>query len=564
MKKTVSIILCAAIALGSAAACTPFAPAAHYEARDVAVQTVDGKTLTLSCLFRSDLPEVPFLSAEDFFNQLFTEPVKVTGDGNGKYTVSDGQYCLELDAKNDTASSDCLEKVFSSNKVKKQYHNYDDATYIQEEGFEYIGDCKPFYVDFGKYQIDVAEKDGKVYLPFCTFSDWFSYYECSVGYRFDALTFQAGYEGYTFHRRPEDLVDTRDKATAAFTYHNLCFAMDISYGKPSKALLAESIREKGFDEALTSYNVVTKRIKELLLSERTEDYCKGMRLLQYYLADGGHTDITEGMEQLMEKYKIATAAEVAKELFGDREKEEIAHMEAAADKEHRREEQRRKLPTYSSSQPINTWGTSCLFRSGDTFIFDCGGFGNSEPAALKESLDIAAEQKAKNFIFDISCCNDGLMATVTYIVSVLCGEDTHCKTIAMTGNTVREKARIDKNPDGKFDQKDDAVKYDFRFGILCTQYTYSAANMLACVAQDSGVAILGETSDGGCCNLTGKYYREGGLHPLSSGASYVHPDGNDIDGGATPDIPLPGADKGYVGFYSVDAMKKGLEAFYGQ
>ena len=42
----------------------------------------------------------------------------------------------------------------------------------------------------------------------------------------------------------------------------------------------------------------------------------------------------------------------------------------------------------------------------------------------------------------------------------------------------------------------------------------------------------------------------------------VYPDGRDVDGGATPDVTLPGEMNGYEGFYDIGKITEGIERFY--
>lgn len=142
------------------------------------------------------------------------------------------------------------------------------------------------------------------------------------------------------------------------------------------------------------------------------------------------------------------------------------------------------------------------------------------------------------------------------------GKDTHRHQSTASGSIFTQNILVDKNLDGKFDEKDDAVSYDFRFAVITSQYSYSNANCMPCAAQDSGVAILGEKSGGGSCVVSARYAPEGNMYVISGTSHNIHTDGSYVDDGTTPDTPLPGAEKSYSGFYDFDAINKGIDAFY--
>ena len=53
--------------------------------------------------------------------------------------------------------------------------------------------------------------------------------------------------------------------------------------------------------------------------------------------------------------------------------------------------------------------------------------------------------------------------------------------------------------DGVFDEKDDAVKYDFDYKLITSLVSFSCGNELPCYAADAGIPVYGQTSGGGTC-----------------------------------------------------------------
>ena len=75
MKRILSLTLVLTALFTNAAACTPNAKQAHvYEKKEVSAYPLKEQTpLTFACLFRDDLPEIPFTDAQDYLNQLFSQ-----------------------------------------------------------------------------------------------------------------------------------------------------------------------------------------------------------------------------------------------------------------------------------------------------------------------------------------------------------------------------------------------------------------------------------------------------------------------------------------------------------
>ena len=247
MKKLLSLTLALAALVTSAAGCAPGKKSyqAHtYTKKEINAYPLKDKTaLTFECLFREDLPEIPFADAEDFLDQLFTEKVGFEKGENGKFNFTNGGYTLTVDAENDTVSCDCIEGFILTNH--KIYSEDEEAGYIINNGFATVDEIKPFFVDLGKYEIDAAESGGRVYLPFCTLGDLFADTGCALLYKNGELFFRSGADTLSASGGQGKLEETRSKAMADFSYNELCLTMDSVYGLPSMSALSESFGEKG-------------------------------------------------------------------------------------------------------------------------------------------------------------------------------------------------------------------------------------------------------------------------------------------------------------------------------
>ena len=563
MKKLLSAILSVTVMLAAVGSMNVSAVdnEVSYERKEITAYSLDDRQtpITFHCLMREDLPLVPYVSAGDYLVPLFSD-VKSESKGSGVYTFKNGDYTMTVDAEKDTVSFDYYEGFLSAGG--ESLNNED--TYI-------IGDLKGVSWDFSKYDIDIVEQNGNVYFPYCTLNDMFAETYCGVLYRNDNFKYVDTYKRYVSRNGIDSFKydDWRDQPMIDMTYNELCFVVDNFYGHPSSGILAESLKENGLDKTLAEYNNVTATIRELLLSSSMEDYCAGLKLLNHYMADGGHTDLALGLSKPIKDYKLSDTVATAKKTFGDMEQEEVSNIEkiqtdtakmistSAALGE-------KKRSAYKNFELIKEWGAIKLFKTGDTFIFDFNSFTEATVEPFKWSVDYASEHDGKYFIIDLSTNGGGLLDTGAYILSMICGTNAHNQLLAASDNLVHINKNVDKNLDGVCDEKDEQLKYDLHFGIITSYTSYSCASMTPSIAHSHGVALIGESYRGGCCNVTPHFNPDGSIYTISGIQVILDESGKDIDIGATPDVPMPGWQSDYEGFYDIKTIKEGLAKFYGE
>ena len=568
MKKTLSIILSAAMIMSYAvisAAAEENEVSVNYEEKQVSVSPVPGSgdNMEFTCLFRSDLPEIPFVNVEDYLGQVFVLEKESTSLGSGVYKLENGDYSMTIDADKDTVSFDLFEGFLGSNIKNGVMPSYDFIE--QGSPYEYVGDAQESHFDLSKYDLDIVEKDGKVYFPYCTLNDMFEEAGTIMRYRNDKLSMTGTMNIMGAKGRFDD---NRSKEYAQFSYDGLCFTIDNFCGRPSNALLTNSIKDNGLDKALDSYNSITPRVKELLLSENIEEYCMGLVFLQSYLYDGGHTNIVYSLSDRLAYYGVTDLKSAVKKVFGDEENEDIKEILSIEDGEKSFQEKApyltdEKSKAYKSFETIKQWQGAVLSKAGDTYFFNFDSFSYSAVAPFKEALDYAQEHGAKNLIIDMSFNGGGDDVIAAYMLSLMCDNYDFREQYVASKNIVKFKARFDKNLDGVIDEKDDQVKYDFRFAVLGTIGSYSCANIFPCMAQDKGVCIIGEKTAGGSCAVVPRLLANGTGINTSGYMMYLREDGKDADAGAEPDVILPGLDKDYKNFFDIDAINKGIAEFYG-
>ncbi len=568
MKKGLSVIMSASLILS----CIPLGLTASAESEKISFEKTAVVTQPMNsaeeafevdCLVRSDLPEIPFVNVESYLGLIY-DLDSSSALGSGVYKFENSGYSMTLDAGKDTVSFDCYEGFTKSN-LKNPPH-FQTYTFVEDgSGFELYSDISSVELDLSKYDLDIVEEDGSLYMPFCALNEIFSDADFSITYKSGkfkcvSLRGQMGAKG--------KFGSERTKEYAEMCYNDLCFMMDNFYGKPSNAKLTAGIIKDGFDKTLETYDTVTPRVKELLLSESIEEYCTGLMLLQGYIDDGGHTHLDYSIEQRLAKYGVSTPAAAAKKVFGDTDNADAAAIIAKYEENLAIEEKQNCLMiersnAYNNFELVKEWRDSTLYRSGDMFFYNFGYFGTDAVAPFKEAMDLAAEMGAKYFIVDVTSNGGGDPVISAYMISLMSESATYIEKNCVSGILLRFTGRIDKNLDGKFDEKDNEVKYDFRCAVLGCIDTYSCPNEFGCFAQDHGICVLGERTRGGSCCVTSRLLPNGTCYNISGYSMTLRESGKDADDGVSPDVLLPGYEKDYKGFYDLNAMKKGIAEFYG-
>lgn len=569
MKRILSFIISAMLL--TSAFCAPASAAAEpisYKTAKVTAHLYsEDETETFTCLFRSDLPAVPYIGASDYLNQLYTVEFTTAKNSDGTFTVSDKYGDMVVDADKDTIHFDSYED-FAFNDPRPTLED-ETCDYIEfDSSLHYVGDAKGLDLDLKKYGIDLTSWGDEVYFPLSTINDIFACVYHAALYIDGELWFADVMEDELYYDDSSLYKTTkRDKTLIEYTYNEICFVMDTFYGRPPRSQLSDSIADKGFDRTLEEYDRYTKRAKELLLSDDLIDYCYGMMFLDKYLDDGGHTTFSYGMQMGMDSYPDSAFTEAVTDsmydLVDDRNSVIMEYYQGALIDQNQEEGLAKyREQEYAKLTEVRTWDDAAFYRSGETGVFVFDEFRDAVVEPFKWSLDYARDNGLENFVIDLSVNGGGSTAVSTYMMSVMRGYDLSEYYDTMTGNRFYTDDTIDRNLDGEFDEKDDDVRYDLRFAVLTSRFSFSCANMTACVAKDNDIAVIGETSGGGTCAVAVHYDPAGYMYAISDDTMMVHPDGSDVDGGAEPDCRLPGQDASYVGFYDIESIERGVEAFY--
>ena len=558
-----------------------------YEKRSVTTYFFNLEdTGTTECLFFEDEPNVAYIDPVDYLSRIYTTGFSQEKNGDGTFTVtkSTGETMI-ADINADRLSFDSFENFVFDNV--NQDGSITDAEYDIEYPAVIKGEKKGAEISLSDYGIDMVEADGRLYIPLPTLSDIFNKSYIVGVYYDDGLYYVHTMDDRDYFVRSA-MFDTltRDATLIDYTYRELCFVIDQLYGQPSKCVLAQSIAEKGFDKTLDEYNDDTRQAKQWLLSDQWIDFYAGLFLLQQYMKDGGHTALHVEPDVIRELYPETKFAREWEKVINFMVESETAQEQAI------RKELLNDLTDgftdmriislrqreYEKYNTAKSWenGDSCK-TEGDTVVFVFDSFLNESVEHFKWSLDYAKEKGAENFLIDISCNRGGSTSVLAYMMAMITNKTNHSNIFnlstlcTVTGNTLRSASELDLNLDGKFDERDKDVVYDFNFAILTSHLSFSCGNLLPVLAQQNGIPILGETSGGGSCSVVVAFLPQTSYYSFSSCQKLVREDGTDTDTGAAVDYDLTKKiydealqheDIDYTGLYDLADVSAKILAFY--
>ena len=110
---------------------------------------------------------------------------------------------------------------------------------------------------------------------------------------------------------------------------------------------------------------------------------------------------------------------------------------------------------------------------------------------------------------------------------------------SLTGQRSIVEYEVDRNFNGVFDAADQDVHYDLNFAVLTSGMSFSCGNLFPSILKDNGIPVLGATSGGGACAIQAMCTADGFCFQISSFRARLNSlDGDNIDSGVTPDIPI--------------------------
>ncbi len=530
---------------------------------------MDPGTVTLR--FYEDLPNVAYISAEDYLDMWIPgAEMKSEQTAPHTYELTSPTGKAEVNTEADSFFSEDF-SAFTNlmGLVQDGMPNtyYDGMPFIKFVSLESEPASVPTTFDFSAYHIDLRSDGSSVYFPFALISDMYSdlFYHHSgfngekvvMNYsNFDIMlnTVDPSYSAPLVRQeRPEDLT--------AYTYNELCFALDHFYGRPGREPISSAMADKGLDRALDDFGETGRRIKELLQSTSTAEFYAGMDGLNVLFYDGGHTKLQPGISTgVLNRPDAAPLAEEYSALQQNTQQpydaiSDIYSASAAFFSDLNGLTQLRNEAYGIGETYVKSGDTAvCVFNSFDTRNQEAwdayyAGEGplpnleNTEDDAMVIFLDALYkaqnDPEVRNLIIDISTNTGGSADVLLTMVSLITGQSEMYYLDRLTGQKAVVTYAVDRNFDGVFDEQDAEVRFDLNFAVLTSRVSFSCGNLFPSIMRDAGYPILGEQSGGGACAVQMLNTADGHDYNISSFRScLMNQAGDMIDDGVPVDTEL--------------------------
>ena len=547
-----------------------------YDVVQLEVADQEGKAATISGFMKEGIP-VPYVDVVEYMNKVYDSKnvFSLTSEGKCVYKISNAKGDMIVDTAKDTLHSDRVEQ-FLYNDQKMDPTNTTEYVYEHIIATEYRTDPSALDIDLSSYGIDIIEEDGRVYFPLTTAADLTGVSYTNTVYCDNKIYLNYSANKPSVNWQADFNKEVRDAGEIAYTYGELCFVMDNIYGDAPHCILAESIRDNGFDATLEGYSEETKQVKELLNSDKTADLVFGTAILSFMLYDGGHTDLFTDITTDLE----GTAAYTEFSRINSEEPDNIRTVlfKKWYDDYYSKMVAKMKIGEYDSEydkyqavfdEQTEEGGRYRYFEYNNTGIFVYINYNENTVRYFKKALDLARTHGMKNFILDNSQNGGGSTESCMYMFNAITKDkhDEFCYEGTMTGNATYEKLDYDMDQDGKFEGDAEDFDYDFNYAVMCSQGSFSSGNLFPCLCKEAGIPIIGETSAGGTCNLVYFKMDLGNQYSVSAFRTFNYQKGGNVEAGAKPDYDItkknPDGTTDYSDFRNFELLDQIVNDHYG-
>ena len=503
----------------------------------------DGKADGIIAIrFYKDLPSVPYISVSDFQRLMLPgSTVTVTMTGTGTYQLVNQGSTATVNTVDETfAVADYMSFTNLMGLLQQGMDNayMDGLPCVRYSHQTLTGGSSSVTFNFSKYGINLRGDETNVYFPFTTLADLYAdlhYHNAACnGENVCVASVDNSSEGIGSFAPEYQIEKLKEKGTRAedmiaYAYGELCFTVDHFYGMPGRSPYEASIRQIGFDKTLEASDD-GKLIKQLLLSADMDKYGLGIEMLMLYLNDGGHTKTWPDRESIM----YATDLSGVQDYVGLIKRYFNEYFSVRVGKSVRY--------NLLKGSRNKIYGDNLTYhKKGNTAICHFDGFGainyeawrnfyngtgplptlentqNDNLVVFLDALKKASEDpEVKNLVIDLTQNMGGSLDVVVAMTSLMYGESLCRCENTLTGQHVTWYYDVDRNFDGKFDEKDKDVHYDLNFCVLTSDFSFSCGNLFPSLCKDAGVLVAGQTSGGGACAVGMFRTAEGFLYQLSS------------------------------------------------
>ena len=576
-----------------------------YTERTVPVVTKIAPDATVTLRFYDDMPDVAYISAADFHSIVIPgSTLAVTYTGNGQYTLANGDATATVNIKDDVFVSDQFEAFTNQmGLLQPGMANvyYDGMPFVRYKSVAYFPAKATTTLDFGAYGIDIrSDGKGTVYFPFATLADMYTdlYYH-HAGFNGEKVVANLSVNEVDLSKIDPDYNapiiarETRPADLAEFTYKELCFAMDHFYGYPGRIKYNDALKTKGLDKTLEEDIECGPAIKKLLLSENLPDYMLGMTGLTGVYFDG-HTalDITSSLgdavdhPELAQKFQATVAAnqdvvmlvmsaiQMMRSMIADQEAVSLLRPKSYGEGVTYVKKGDTAVCIFDSFNSRNekAWKD---YYAGNGPMPTVDNTENDDMIIFLDALNkAAADPEVKNLIIDISKNGGGSADIVMAMTALIMGKSYISQDNSLTGQRAIVEYEVDRNFNRVFDAADEDVHYDLNFAVLTSGTSFSCGNLFPAMLKESGIPVIGATSGGGACAIQAMCTADGFCFQISSFRARLNTlDGENIDSGVTPTLPIPVdgtidiqvsddqtvSVKDYTKFFDIDYLKSLME-----
>ena len=541
-----------------------------YTERIVPVVTQIAPDGQVTLRFYDNMPNVAYISAADFQSIVLPgSTMTVTHTGAGQYTLTNADATATVNINDDVFVSDQFEAFTNQmGLLQPGMANvyYDGMPFVRYKKVSYFPLKATTTLNLGAYGIDLhADGKGAVYFPFATLADMYTdlYYH-HAGFNGEKVVANLSLNEVSLakidpdYNKPLLKQTTRPADLADFNYKELCFAMDHFYGYPGRIKYNDALKAKGLDKVLEEDIESGPSIKKLLLSEKLSDYVLGMVGLTGVYFDG-HTamDITSAMGNPTDY----------PELYNEYRSGVMAHQDVMALVMTAISDMRTMVADGQAVEALRpkVYGEGVTYvKKGDTAVCVFDSFNERNEKAWKDYyagngpmpttentegddmvifLDAlkkaAADPEVKNFVIDITANGGGSADIVLAMTSLILDKSYISQDNTLTGQRSIVEYEVDRNFNGAFDAADRDVHYDLNFAVLTSGMSFSCGNLFPSILKDNGIPVMGATSGGGACAIQAMCTADGFCFQISSFRARLNSlDGDNIDTGVTPDIPI--------------------------
>ena len=535
-----------------------------YQVVQVAVNDNGKTTNGVTLRYYEDMPHVAYIAVADFQKMLMpSKRISVSRTATSLYLLetSKGETALVNTAEESMTFDDYISFV-SMDVVNAEgfVQDDDELSYVREKPATYTPAAALVTFDLKKYGIDLRGDGQMVYVPLSTLSDLYSdlggNHVFFNGEKIMLTDFdeKPGTLDPAFFLKPYETAE-RPADLAAYSYGELCFAIDHFYGRPGRNAIDNKIQEKGLDQALSETH------RKLLKSTKMDEYIFGLEYLSARLYDGSHTTISP----IVNCSHIGAADSKMTDQFANKFVSsflDIYPLETMAVSNNLQRSDGSEFAAKARQKLLNT---DTYTKIGNTMYCIFDDFGPIDTQAWKafykgtgplptynpeyrgdicgivEALDkAAADPEVKNFVLDLTCNNGGDLGVLQAITTLLAGKNAVTYENVLTKQRGVNEAQVDANFDRVFDDKDKGPRYpELNIAIMTSDYAYSCGNLLPSQMKDFGYLIIGEKTGGGSCSVQQMCTPEGFCYQISSARTRLfNQAGENIDGGVEPHIAL--------------------------